>query len=221
MVPPDDHDCPLSTLVQEQQKRINELLERAQKQDREIAQLKKALIGPKSERIKMPSVQAALGVEPVSAENRKARRRERALQREQLPTVRVEHRVPDEQRCCPKCGGESLSPLGGGRTTAVYEYVPAKLVRVLHVQEVLRCRCGDHIVTAPGAPKVIEQGRYGASLLAHLVVAKCVDSIPIYRLEKDFKRQGCLNASSLRVLAGNFIIGYRIRDPLRVRWARR
>jgi transposase len=190
MVPPDDHDCPLSTLVEEQRKRIDELLERAQKQDREIAQLKKALLGPKSERTKMPSVQAALGVEPVSAENRKARRRERALQREQLPTIRVEHRVPDEQRSCPKCGGDSLSPLGDGRTTAVYEYVPAKLVRVLHVQEVLRCRCGEHIVTAPGAPKVIEQGRYGASLLAHLVVAKCVDSIPIYRLEKDFKRQG-------------------------------
>lgn len=41
MVPPDDHDCPLSTLVQEQQRRIDELLERAQEQDREIAQLKK------------------------------------------------------------------------------------------------------------------------------------------------------------------------------------
>jgi transposase len=45
-------------------------------------------------------------------------------------------------------------------------------------------------VTAPGKPKVIEQGHYGASLLSHLVVAKCVDSIPIYRLEKEFTRQG-------------------------------
>jgi transposase len=190
MVPPDEHDCPLSTIVEEQQKRIDALLARAEQQDREIAQLKKALIGPKSERSKMPSVQVALGGEPVSAENRKARRRERALQREQLPTVQVPHRVPDDQRSCPKCGADKLSPLGSGRSTAVYEYVPAKLVRVVHVQEVLRCRCGDHIVTAPGAPKVVEQGRYGASLLAHLVVAKCVDSIPIYRLEKDFKRQG-------------------------------
>jgi transposase len=190
MVPPDEHDCPLSTIVEEQQKRIDALLARAEQQDREIAQLKKALIGPKSERTKMPSVQAALGSEPVSAENRKARRRERALQREQLPTVQIEHRVPDDQRSCPKCGGDTLSALGTGRTTTVYEYVPAKLVRVVHVQEVLRCRCGDHIVTAPGAPKVVEQGRYGASLLAHLVVAKCVDSIPIYRIEKDFNRQG-------------------------------
>jgi len=68
--------------------------------------------------------------------------------------------------------------------------VPAKLVRVEHVQEVLRCRCGGHVVTAPGAPKAVEQGRYGASFLTHLVVAKCVDSIPPYRIEKDLKRQG-------------------------------
>jgi hypothetical protein len=66
MVPPDDHDCPLTDLVQEQQLRIAQLLERADKQEREIAQLKKALIGPKSERIKMPSVQDELGKEPVS-----------------------------------------------------------------------------------------------------------------------------------------------------------
>ena len=190
MVPPDDHDCPLTDLVQEQQRRIEQLLERADKQEREIAQLKKALIGPKSERMKMPSVQDALGKEPVSAENRLARRREHALQKQQLDIVRVEHKVPDAERACPKCGNQTLSALGAGRKTVVYEYVPAKLVRVEHVQEVLRCRCGDHVVTAPGAPKVIEQGRYGASLLAHLVVAKCVDSIPFYRIEKDFKRQG-------------------------------
>jgi transposase len=58
------------------------------------------------------------------------------------------------------------------------------------VQEVLRCGCGDYVVTAPGAPKVLEKGRYGASFLAHLAVAKCADHLPLYRLEKDFKRQG-------------------------------
>lgn len=190
MAPPVDHDCALTAYVAEQQKLIEELRERAEKQDREIAQLKKALLGPKSERTRMPSVQAALGTEPATDESRKARRREQALRRNDLPTVVVQHRLPDEQRSCPKCGNETLTPLGDGRTTSVFEYVPAKLVRVQHVQEVLRCRCGEHVATAPGAPKVVEQGRYGASLLAHLVVAKCVDSIPIYRIEKDFKRQG-------------------------------
>jgi transposase len=190
MVPLPDHDCSLTEFMLEQQRRIEELLERTERQSQEIAQLKKALIGPKSERTKMPSVDAALGLEPVSAENRHARRRERALQKHQLETIRVEHKVPEAERSCPKCGNATLSALGEGRTSVVYEFVPAKLMRVEHVQEVLRCRCGEHVVTAPGAPKVIEQGRYGASFLAHLVVQKCADSIPLYRLEKDFKRQG-------------------------------
>ena len=102
MVPPADHDCPLRELVQEQQRRIEQLLEQSQKQAQEIAQLKKALIGPKSERAKMPSVQDALGRTPVSAQNRQARRRERAQQKSRLETVRIEHKVPDAERCCPK-----------------------------------------------------------------------------------------------------------------------
>jgi hypothetical protein len=65
MVAPDDHDCPLTDLVQEQQRRIEQLMARAEKQDAEFAQLKKALFRPKSERTKMPSVQDGLGKEPV------------------------------------------------------------------------------------------------------------------------------------------------------------
>jgi hypothetical protein len=79
----------------------------------------------------------------------------------------------------PTKRGEKVKPIGNGRTTTVYEFVPARFVRHEHVQEVLRCRCGDYVVTAPGAPKVIEKGRYGASLLAHLAVAKCADHLPL------------------------------------------
>ena len=48
---------------------------------------------------------------------------------------------------------------------------------------------------------MIEQGRYGGSLLAYLTVAKCVDCIPFYRIEKDFKRQGVpLSRSTMNAL---------------------
>src|SRR5437870_825733 len=33
------------------------------------------------------------------------------------------------------------------------------------------------------------EGTYGASLLAHLAVARCADHLPLYRLEKDFARR--------------------------------
>lgn len=207
-----DHDCELVAVVEDQQQKIEQLLALTQKQQREIDQLKKALIGPKTERLKMPAVADELGREPITTENRAARRREQAAVRGQIQTLREVHRVPDDQRSCPKCGNTELTPLGEGTVTSVLEYVPAHLVRVEHVQEKLRCRCGEHVVTAPGAPKVIEQGRYGASFLAHLVTAKCVDSIPIYRIEKDFKRRGLPITRS--TMNGLFHRSAKILEPL-------
>lgn len=180
VVPPIDHECPLSEVVVELSNKLTKL-------EHELAKLKKAHVGPKSERVKMPRVDD--GKRPTP-EERLAKRRARARDKAQTETVRIEHKVPAEQRTCPACGNEELKPIGEGRTSEVYEFVPARFVRHVHVQEVLRCRCGDYVVTAPGAPKVVEKGRYGPSLLAHLVVAKCADHIPIYRLEKDFERQG-------------------------------
>jgi transposase len=188
MVPAVDHDCVLKAVVDEQQKQIQQLLGVVENLQRQLAQLTKAVHGKKSE--KMPSLDQALGTPPVSPEDRRARRAKNAQERTTLPTERVEHKVPDVDKKCPSCGGEKFAPLGAGRTTVVYEFVPARVVRREHVQEVLRCTCGACVLTAPGAPKVVEGGRYGASFLAHLVVAKCADHIPFYRLEKDFKRQG-------------------------------
>lgn len=181
MVPPIDHDCALKDVVVEQANQIAKLT-------RDIEQLKKALLGPKSERTKgkMPPAPKV----PITPDEQKATRRANADAKAQTQTLRIEHRVPPEQRTCPECGNEKLKPIGKGRTTSVWEFIPARFVRYDHVQEVLKCRCGDYVVTAPGAPKVVEKGRYGPSFLAHIAVAKCGQHLPIYRLEKDFRRHG-------------------------------
>ena len=178
VVPPVDHDCVLKDVVVELS---NELA----KMRHEIAQLKKAHIGPKTERSKMPRVPST----PPTAEQQLATRAANAKQRAESQTVRVEHKVSDEKRTCPSCGNAKLKLLGKGRLSTVWEFVPASFVKHEHVQEVLKCKCGDYVVAAD-APKIIEGGRYGASVLAHLVVAKCADHLPLYRLEKDFRRQG-------------------------------
>jgi transposase len=159
---------------------------RIAKLEHELEQMKKALLGPKTERSKMPRVPRP----PVTAEERLATRRANTEAKSQTQTLRIEHKVPAEQRRCPACGSTKLKPVGTGRTTSVWEFVPARFVRHDHIQEVLKCRCGDYVVTAPGAPKVVEKGRYGASFLAHIAVAKCGAHLPIYRLEKDFRRHG-------------------------------
>jgi transposase len=180
VVPPVDHDCVLKALVEE-------LANRLAKLEHENAQLKKAVLGSRSEKSKMPRIKTGA---PATAEEQQKTRRERRAAKAQTPTVRVEHKVPDAERRCTVCGNDKLEPLGEGKKTSVWEFVPARFVRMEHVQEVLRCRCNGFVVTAPGAPKVVEKGQYGASFLAHLAVAKCADHTPIYRLEKAFQRQG-------------------------------
>jgi transposase len=180
VIPEVDHECALTPVVVELSNQVAKL-------QHEIAQLRKYQFGPRTERTKMPRVPTGT---PSTPEQRIAKRRANAKHKTQTETVRTEHKVPPEHRKCPVCGNTDLRPIGSGRTSVVFEFVPARFIRHEHVQEVLRCKCGDYVVTAPGAPKVIEKGRYGASFLAHLAVAKCADHLPIYRLEKDFSRQG-------------------------------
>jgi hypothetical protein len=156
VVPPIDHDCSLKEFV-------TELADRLAKLEQENAQLKKSLFGTRSERSKLPRVQVG---EPATPEQTKATRRARAEAKAQTPTVRIEHKVPEPLRRCTACGRTDLTPMGSGKSTFVWEFVPARFVRHEHVQEVLRCRCGGCVVTAPGAPKVVEKGQYGASFLA-------------------------------------------------------
>lgn len=186
VLPPVDHDCSLKDFV-------TKLADRIAKLEHENAQLKKSLYGARSERSKMPRVKTG---EPATPDQAKATRQARADAKAKTPTLRVEHKVPELERRCTACGRTDLTPLGDGKITRVWEFVPAKFVRVEHVQEVLRCRCGGCIVTAPGAPKVVEKGQYGASFLAHIAVAKCADHLPIYRLEKELARKGAPVARS-------------------------
>ena len=179
-LPAPDHECSLLPF-------LKELAARIEKVEHENAQLRKQVYGRRSERSKLPRPIAA---EPATPEEIQETRRARAKARLEASVMTTEHRVPDSERRCTSCGGTELSPLGPGKRTSVWEYIPPKLIRHEHVQEVLRCACGGSVLTAPGAPKVVEKGQYGASFLAHLCVAKCVDHLPLYRLEKDFERQG-------------------------------
>lgn len=133
---------------------VNELSNQFEEVKHELPQLKKAHIGLRSERSKMPRVPS----KPVTAEERLAKRRVQAAERAQTETVRTEHKVPDEERACPSCGNDKLQPIGPGGRPSSIEFVPARFVRHEHVQEVLRCRCGDYVVTAPGAPEASRRG---------------------------------------------------------------
>ncbi len=155
----------------------------------ELQSMKRRLLGPKSER--MPSIEEELCAEmPVDFAEVRRRRKERADEKYRLEKIRTIHRIPQQQRRCPRCGRTDLKPVGEGKKSTVFEYVPARFIQHEHIQETLACACGEHIVTAEAPVKVVDKGRYDAGFIAHLITAKCADSIPLYRLEKEYQRIG-------------------------------
>jgi transposase len=156
-----------------------------------VEKLQRHVFGQRSE--KMPRVSEQLRDEADAEAAREAeleKRREHAAMRQGLPTRRIEHKVPEVRKLCPKCGGHEFAPLGEGKLTELYELVTARVERQLHVQEKLRCRCGETILTADTPPKVFDKTRFGPTFMAQVVVSKCADSIPLYRQAKAFRRTG-------------------------------
>ena len=198
------------TLIAAQQKLIVDLQRRLAEQDgeqtaraerlqAEIERLERQLLGPKSERIKVPPIDSELRDDPeeMTEEQLAARReeiarkrRERALAKNaSMATEEVEHPVPDTMKHCPKCGGTHFRPLDHESSTT-FEYVPGHFVRRVHKRQKEACVCGQYIVTAPGPLKLVPGGQYGFGFVAFLIVEKCADSIPIHRIEKRFGRLG-------------------------------
>ena len=49
---------------------------------------------------------------------------------------------------------------------------------------------GEVVIAAPKPAMPIAKGLPGPGLLAHLIVSKCVDHLPLHRLERVYERQG-------------------------------
>lgn len=154
-----------------------------------LASLERRVLGPKSE--KMPSMAGEVRKErPARAEDAKQRRAENLRVRKDVPTEVVPVRVPEADRTCPRCGNEELKRVGNGTPSETYVYVAAHFRRRVYQRETLSCSCGRHIITAPCPEKLADRSPYSASFLAALIVHKCEDGIPLYRMEKQFERLG-------------------------------
>ena len=99
----------------------------------------------------------------------------------------TETHMPDHE-ACPDCGG-ALRPLGED-VSETLEYVPARFKVVRHVRPKLSCGGCDRIVQKPAPSRAIDKGLPGPGLLAHMLVAKYADHLPLYRQEAIYARGG-------------------------------
>ena len=169
-----------------------ELKERIVQLEALVEKLTKMVFGKRSEKLPRPfkEIEKQDTVKANKEKIKKRRNRRKNLRLQKLREVKIVHLVPEEQRQCPECHNSDLKPVGTGKESILYEFVPAHFEKQIHIQETLSCPCGDYIVTAPGAERPVEGGHYGTRFIAHVIVSKCVDSIPLYRMEKMFERLG-------------------------------
>lgn len=97
--------------------------------------------------------------------------------------------LSDEQKPCPCCGG--ARHLIGEAISEKLDYVPATLKVVETRRPKYACRpCDGQIGVAPLPASPIEQGMAAPGLLAHVLVSKFADHLPLNRQEAMLRRQG-------------------------------
>ncbi len=93
-----------------------------------------------------------------------------------------------QRDCCPDCGSQLRH--FGDDVSEQLEYVPESFKVIRHVQPKFTCTGCDRVVEAPAPSRPIERGLAGPSLLAHVIVSKYADHLPLFRQSEIYARQG-------------------------------
>ena len=154
---------------------------KSEKLDREIEQLELRLDELEATQAEKAAPSQAPAALPANA----AKAARRPLP-EHLP--REVKKYPPKQTACPDCGGE-LKPLGED-VSEMLEYVPARFKVIRQVRPKLACGCCERIVQVEAPSRPIARGVAGSGLLAHVLVSKYCDHLPLYRQSEIYAREG-------------------------------
>jgi len=103
---------------------------------------------------------------------------------------------------CPECGTE-MNALGED-VAEVLEYVPSHFKVIRHVRPKRSCPKCQRIVQAEAPSRPIVRGLAGPGLLAHVLVSKYCDHLPLYRQSQIYAREGIdLDRSTLADWVGS------------------
>jgi transposase len=202
---PDDVDELKRRLIAAEAGLLAKTLE-AEKLKFELARLRRMAFGQSSERIERAIEQLELKLEeiettaadasappsvansepgpaPAASDPNKPRRK--------LPVhlPRREERHEPVASTCRRCGAERLRKVGED-VTEVLEYVPGRFEVVRHVRPAYSCAKCEAMTQAPMPVMPIPRAMAGASVLAHVIMSKYADHLPLYRQAEIYARNG-------------------------------
>ncbi len=189
-----------------------------------IAKLRRMQFGRRSEQLDGTLAQLELALEGIETARREAaasilpeiaggsasspKRPARKPLPDHLPRETIEH-APAEGSC-PDCGSTFVKL--GEDVAEMLEYVPAHFKVIRHVRPKLACSHCERIVQAAAPARPIERGLPGPALLAHVLVGKFCDHLPLYRQSAIYARAGIeLERSTLADWVGQ---SAQLLDPL-------
>ena len=170
-----------------------------------IAKLQKLAFGKSSEKIEREIEQLELALEDLLvavAECDEApideAQDEPSQEQASAPALRRRPRVSDETlrerreldpgTCCPDCGGDLR--VVGEAVSELLDMIAArmKLVQIARIKK--SCRRCERMVQEPAPRRPIPGSMAGPNLLAHVLVSKYDDHLPLYRQHEIFARMG-------------------------------
>jgi transposase len=135
------------------------------------------------------AAQAATEATQPSSTQTDSKRRSRPARKplpEDLPREVVTHLPPHSN--CPDCGG-ALRQFGEDVSEQL-ERIPASFKVIRHVRPKFACAGCESVVEAPAPARPIDRGLPGPDLLAHVLVSKYADHLPLYRQSQIYAREG-------------------------------
>ena len=181
------------------------LLARTERLHHLLLKLKRMQFGAKSERL--PEEQLQFGFEDLEAaiaeSEARAERRDPELRRDKvakrrasrgaLPAhlPRIEVTLAPEDTTCPCC--RTAMAVIGTDSSERLDVVPAQFRVLVTHRPKLACRaCDGVVVQSPAPPRLIEGGIPTEALVAHILVCRYADHLPLYRQAQILARQGVL-----------------------------
>ena len=105
-----------------------------------------------------------------------------------LPREVIEHDVPEHEKQCA-CG--CVKQRIGEEVTEQLDVIPAQIKVIQHVRPKYACnRCDEGVVIAPMPTLFLPKSMAAPSLIAHTIISKYQDHLPLYRQEKIWQRMG-------------------------------
>ena len=151
------------------------------------------------EEVEQTEAGAAAETEAKSAAEREKATRKRRTNRGALPAhlPRIEIVVDIEDKACPCCKGQ-LHRIGEDVSERL-DIVPAQFRVLVTRRPKYACRaCEGAVVQAPAPARLIEGGLPTEATVAHVLVSKYADHLPLYRQAQIYARQGiALDRSTL------------------------